>query len=171
MDRAIQVEEDFFEHLKNEFKSYCDDYAPNDITLKQIDFEALEQKAEEESTRLEPIYKNTKKKGGFSAKKETPKLFVQTIDEEQKKRNFIAYVLKQAPTIFQSFKVQLQEKVEMLCHAIKEDIRKKEETEEEHLKMLEMKIQGACEDDVATINKEIDKVANYLEILSHGNNE
>lgn len=174
MDRAIQVEEDFFEHLKKEFKSYCDDYAPNDITLKQIDFEALEQKAEEESTRLEPIYNEVKKKGGFSAKKKTKNVFVRidkTIDEEQKKRNFIAYVLKQAPTIFQSFKVQLQEKVEMLCHAIKEDIRKKEETEEEHLKMLEMKIQGACEDDVATINKEIDKVANYLEILSHGNNE
>lgn len=174
MDRAIQVEHDIFEHLKNDFKSYCDDYAPNDITLKQIDFEALEHKAEEESIRLEPIYKDVVNKGGFSAKKTTTKVLVRTdkvIDEEQMKRNFIAYVLKQAPSIIQSFKVQLQEKVERLCHAIKEDIRKKEETEEEHLKILETKIQGACKDDVATINKEIDKITNYLEILSHGNNE
>lgn len=173
MDRAIQVEQDFFEHLKNEFKSYCDNYAPNDITLKQIDFEALEQQAEKESTHFKPI-KETTKKGGFSAKSKTIETIVgidKKIDEEQKKRNFIAYVLRQAHTIFQSFKDQLQEKVEMLCHAIKEDICKKEETEEEHLKMLEKKIQGACKDDVATINKEIDKIKNYRELLNHGNNE
>lgn len=174
MDRAIQVEHDIFEHLKNDFKSYCNDFAPNDITLKQIDFEALEHKAEEESTCLKPLYENEVRKGGFSAKEKTIKVFVRmdkAIDEEQMKRNFIAYVLIQAPSIFQSFKVQLQEKVERLCHAIKEDIRKKEETEEEHLKIIETKKQGECKDDVATINKEIDKITNYLEILSHGNNE
>lgn len=169
MEKALSIEHKIFKELKIEFNTFCNNYNPKDIILKQIDFETLEKEAEEKSRYENEVYRT----GGFSSKKDTRKIYIlngREIDKEKKLREFIIYVKYKARPIKSSFYEQLNKKVENLCESVNTDINKKIAAQENRLKELEDRLIDS-EQEETVINTYLSIVTKHLEILNSKDNE
>lgn len=169
MEEATTVEHRTFEDLESEFKVFCNDYDSQDIILKQIDFETLEKKAQENSTDKIPVYDTEEyKTGGWSSEKKTKTVYVRTdtrVNQEKKLREFTAYVLNEARPIVNSFKEQLKRKIEILCDLVHKDIYQKIEAEEKRLEELHAKSQNSQQEE-AVINKHLSVINENVKNLN-----
>lgn len=153
MDKALRVEKDTFVEIEGQFETHCKGFDAKDITLRKIDFAALTNKAHQASTTKESVYRTeTYETGGWSSETKTRQVYVGTTDKtdyEKKRREFTAYVLKEARPIVESFKKQLQSKVKQLCDFVEEDINSNVAQLEESLTTLEASLTNK-EDEEAT---------------------
>lgn len=141
MDEAKRKESEIFGNLENEFKSFCKGFDAKDITLRQIDFDSLVQRAHNDATTTKDVYKTeTYKTGGMSPKEKTKKVYAGTediTDQSKKLEEFKRLVKIEAHKIRNSFFDQLKSKVKLLCDFVEKDINEKLNELEQRLIELE----------------------------------
>lgn len=174
IEEALSKEREIFNQLGKEFNEFCNKFDSDDIILKQVDFEALEKKAKDEATKEVPVFKpKAEKEGFFSPKEKTKNTLIRTdkvVDQVEKLRQFIAYVLKEARSIVKSFKEQMQTKVELLCEFVNDDIKEKYEAQEHRLEELK-DMKGEKEQEMEKINNYISSITKNLETLNYKKDE
>lgn len=174
MEEVTSLERRIFDELEDEFKAFCNEYDPKDILLKQIDFKALEDKAQNISTTRTPVYKTeTYKTGGWSSKTETKQVYVRTdvnVDKGKKLREFVAYVLGEARTIVTSFRDQLNEKINHLCALVDKEIKDKLAAQEVRLSELEKQLDNKVQEEAIKQSK-MSIITENLELINKQNDD
>lgn len=140
IDKSRKIESGIFSELKKKFNSYCEEFNSEDIILQSIDFDALEEQAEEKSLVVDKTRPEEEviDPGGLCSSRKTKTIYPHKIsDKEIKLREFKAFVINEIRSRKKSFLEQLERKVGSLCDVIDSNINVKIRNEANFLEILQ----------------------------------
>ena len=108
--KGLETERRYFQNLISEFKRFSNEFKNQDTTFKSIDFGELERIAQgmaiEQVTDYTRAEKKLVKKGGISSEAEYKDIYPHTkdkVDEEKKRREFTALVVREGRSHCQAY--------------------------------------------------------------------
>lgn len=172
IDEALGKEVMIFDDFKTEFKEYYkDDSVEYYPTIEMIDFDELERKAVSKNTTKETVTDWDRPERGRQTKKKTMSSDAEyatiyphkktniTVDLDQKRRDFAAYVIKEANDRKSKFKTELESKVNVYYDLINKELESKHAAAIKELDNLELKLTDKY-NQIASLRKKLEVLEN-----------
>lgn len=129
IEKALEAERHFFKRLMNDFSDFAGEFQNQTITFNSLDLDYIEKQANLKATKQVTDYSRSEdkivKKGGFSSKDKTEKIYPYKKDEidfEEKRREFLVLVKKEGGNHLQAYKKGIQAKVKNFYDIVRDDI-------------------------------------------------
>lgn len=179
IEKALETERQFFKRLMNDFSDFAGEFQNQTIIFRSLDLDDFERQANLKATKQVKDYDNAEKKlvkkGGFSSKYKDEETYPlkDEVDLNEKRRAFIALVIKEGRSHLQAYKKGVEAKVANFYDIVRDSIYSKTSNELHRLKSYENQI-GQKEQVIAELTAKyhaVEDVQKYIDNFKTESND